>query len=97
MYGKSFSSFVRIHQTDVGLMPSSQESRRWDFLGLSTAESHMASMLAWLLVADAGLAMVVHCTLVLKMFHNTLNGTICGSITCSEVIFPAELPAVVYI
>uniref|UniRef100_A0A8C4QYA5 Uncharacterized protein n=1 Tax=Eptatretus burgeri TaxID=7764 RepID=A0A8C4QYA5_EPTBU len=31
------------------------------------------------------------------MFHSTLSSTICGSITCSEVIFPAEPPASVYL
>ena len=65
-------SLVRIRQTDVGLMPSPQECQWWDFLGLFTAESRMASMLAWLLVTVAGLPLlplfwlcIVHCALVL--------------------------------
>ena len=34
---------------------------------------------------------------MLKIFHNTLYGTICGSITCSEVVFLAEPLVSVYI
>ena len=39
-------------------MPSSREHQRWDFLGLSTAESHRASTLPCLLVIDACLPLL---------------------------------------
>ena len=51
----------------------------------------------WCWPATVALALVMHCTLIFKMFHNTMNVTICGSITCFEVELPAETPAGFYI